>query len=265
MATSLASRRDDLRRIALALKAASEVVGSIQPNTLRVDFKSEGSPVTAVDHAINEQLRQRLVRGDEGWLSEETADEPSRLAKRRAWVVDPLDGTKEFIQGIPEWCISVGLVEDGQAVAGGIYNPATGELFLGSRETGVTLNGKPVRQRTCRELKDAIVLASRSEMGRGEWDRFDDGPFVIRPLGSVAYKLAYVAAGLAEATWTLLPKHEWDVAAGVALVTAAGGTVKTLPNVSPRFNRAEPRFHGLAAFSRGSEDLFQNLLKEFQE
>jgi myo-inositol-1(or 4)-monophosphatase len=96
-----------------------------------------------------------------------------------------------------------------------------------------------------------VVLASRSESERGEWGGSDDFPWVIRPVGSVAYKLARVAAGLADATWTRTPKHEWDVAAGVALVTAAGGYARCWNGEPPVFNQPSPKFDGLIAAAPG--------------
>jgi myo-inositol-1(or 4)-monophosphatase len=234
-----------LSRIQAALQAASLVASKFTPGAVEFKFKTGDDPVTAADHAINDVLREMLVCTGEGWLSEETTDDLARVSKKRLWVVDPLDGTREFVAGIPEWCISVGLVEDGEAVAGGICNPCTGEMIVGSRTSGVTYNGKPVRVSSRQDLAGAVVLGSRSESKRGEWDRFQNGSFTVRPMGSVAYKLGLVAAGLADATWTLVPKHEWDVAGGTALVQAAGGIVRTLDNVPVRFNSANPKLCGL--------------------
>jgi myo-inositol-1(or 4)-monophosphatase len=169
-----------------------------------------------------------------------------RLAAR-VWVVDPIDGTREFIEGIPEWCISIGLLEADVPVAGGILNPATGELVLGSIETGVTLNGVPVRVAEPGRGAAVTVLASRSETRRGEWEGFGAEAVVVRPCGSVAYKLGLVAAGLADATWTLVPKSEWDVAAGCALVRAAGGVVTLVDGGEPRFNKRDPTFANFVA------------------
>ena len=188
-------RREDLRRIAEGIECALEVIRGFAPGEVTVDYKGNNDPVTVIDRTVDERLRELLPRDPEGWLSEETADDRSRLTKRRVWIVDPLDGTREFVDKIPEWCVSIGLVEDGRPVAGGICNPATGEIFLGSIETGVTLNGNPPERRSPGKPKDAVVLASRSETKRGEWERFRDAPFTIRPMGSVAYKLACVAGG----------------------------------------------------------------------
>jgi myo-inositol-1(or 4)-monophosphatase len=162
-------------------------------------------------------------------------------------VVDPLDGTREFVKGIPEFCVSIGFVESGRPVAGGIYNPATDEVFLGSVESGVTYNGQPAQPSRRRTLDGALILASRSEVKRGEWKPFENAGFEIRPMGSVAYKLALVSAGLADVTFTLTPKNEWDVVAGAALVQSAGGFVSTLEKTDLTANRRDPLLSGLLA------------------
>jgi myo-inositol-1(or 4)-monophosphatase len=251
------SRTLDIERIESALTLALEVARQYTPGAVEWEEKSGGGgwdPVTEADQAIDELLREHLPRADEGWLSEETRDDPSRLRKRRVWVVDPLDGTREFVQGIPEWCVSVGLVEEGRAVAGGIVNPATGELVLGAEGEGVTLNGEPAGSGRRAGLEGAVVLASRSEVKRGEWERFSEAPFQVKPCGSVAYKLALVGAGLADATWTLVPKNEWDVAAGAALVLASDASVVHADGLRPSFNRADPL---LPNFLAGEPDLLE--------
>lgn len=241
------SNPESLVRIQEALQAAVSAVARFVPGRVDADYKPGHDPVTEADRVANSVLREALVRKGEGWLSEESIDDKERLSKERVWVVDPLDGTREFVGGIPEWCVSVALVERERAVAGGICNPATSELILGSLETGVTLNGKPVRASQRETLERALVLASRSEVKRGEWERFRNAPFIVRAVGSVAYKLALVASGVADATWTLVPKHEWDVAAGVVLVEAAGGFVVDLKSDLIRFNSPSALLSGLVA------------------
>lgn len=234
-------------RINDALDAAAQAVSGFIPGKTKAEFKRDQDPVTEADRAANRVLREILVRDGEGWLSEESVDDPERLKREWVWVVDPLDGTREFVEGIPEWCISIGLIERGQAVAGGILNPATGEKILGALGNGVTYNGEPARPSQRATLTGALVLGSRSESKRGEWKRFEGGPFQIRPMGSVAYKLGLVASGKADATWTLVPKNEWDVAAGTALVLAAGGFVRRLEGEPPTFNNPSPLMTGLIA------------------
>jgi len=240
--------RPILVRIHEALEAAGAALAGFVPGAVASSQKSSGrGPVTEADRAVNRVLRDVLLRDGEGWLSEESVDDFDRLEKSRVWIVDPLDGTLEFIAGIPEWCVSVGWIENGRAVAGGIYNPVTREQFLGSLETGVTYNGSPAAASKKDGLSGALVLASRSEVKRGEWDDFQNASFMVRSTGSVAYKLALVAAGLADATWTLSPKNEWDVAAGVALIESAGGFVQNLENSPLTFNRQSSLLSGLIA------------------
>jgi myo-inositol-1(or 4)-monophosphatase len=236
-----------LQRIQSALEASREVFARFTPGAIETEYKAGHDPVTEADRALDAVLRKELLRDGEGWLSEESVDDPIRLQRSRVWVVDPLDGTREFVKGIPEFCVSIGFVEDGRPAAGGIYNPATNESFLGSIESGVTYNGKPSLPSQRTSLDGALVLASRSEVKRGEWKPFENSAFNIRAMGSVAYKLALVAAGLADVTFTLTPKNEWDVAAGAALVLSAGGFVSTLENTPLRCNNKNPLLSGLLA------------------
>ncbi|MFZ0798433.1 MAG: 3'(2'),5'-bisphosphate nucleotidase CysQ [Terriglobales bacterium] len=241
------SSAETLERIQAALEAARAVLDRFTPGAIEAEFKVGHDPVTEADRAVDNILRKNLLRAGEGWLSEETVDDFTRLDNTRVWVVDPLDGTREFVQGIPEFCVSIAMVENGIPVAGGICNPATDELILGSRETGVTYNGKPAQPSQRKDLHGALVLASRSEVKRGEWKQFESAEFKIRPMGSVAYKLGLVAAGRADLTFTLVPKNEWDVAAGAALVESVGGWVLKLDNSPLRCNQKSPLISGLLA------------------
>ena len=238
---------DILNRIQSALHAASEVFARFTAGQIEAEYKAGHDPVTEADRAVDAVLREKLLRDGEGWLSEESVDDLSRLEKSRVWVVDPLDGTREFVMGLPEFSVSIGLVEDGRPVAGGILNPATKETILGAVDCGVLYNGKPAQPSQRKSLSGALILASRSEVKRGEWTQFQSGEFEVRALGSVAYKLGLVAAGLADITFTLTPKNEWDVAAGAALVASAGGFVATLDHAPLRCNNRNPLLSGLMA------------------
>lgn len=254
------SRSDDLARITEALAAAAEVLERFTPGEVESELKDGGDPLTAADTAVNDVLAEVLRGGDEGWLSEESADDERRLDCARVWVVDPIDGTREFIDGIPEWCVSIGLVEDGVPVAGGILSPPNGHLIVGSDETGVVCNGSPTTTTATSDIRGALVLASRSEVRRGEWERFFATPIAVRNMGSVAYKLSLVGAGLADATWTLVPKNEWDVAGGAALVRAGGGQVFGTDGTDAIFNRADPLMDGFIAVAPGLSDQVRELL-----
>ncbi len=250
-----------LTRIREALEVAGETLARFVPGTVASSPKSSGrGPVTEADRAVNCVLKEVLVHDGEGWLSEESIDNLERMEKSRVWIVDPLDGTLEFIAGIPEWCVSIALIERRRPVAGGIYNPATRELFLGSISTGVSYNGRPVQASQRTELAGAVVLASRSEVKRGDWQAFENAPLVVRPTGSVAYKLALVSAGLADATWTLTPKNEWDIAAGVALIESSGGFALGLQDTPLTFNGQSPLIPGLIAGGNGLREEISRFL-----
>lgn len=254
---------DHLQIEARIVQSLREAVVALAPHVsgkVGVEYKRGDDPVTEADRAVNRVLQKILLQDGEGWFSEETVDDFGRLEKERVWIVDPLDGTREFVAGIPEWCVSVAMVENGSVIAGGICNPATQEIFLGSVRSGLTYNGKPCRASQRSSLEGAVVLASRSEIKRGEWEKFKDRPFEVRPTGSVAYKLALVAAGLADATWTLSPKHEWDIAAGVALVMASGGIVQTLDNSPLSFNKRDALLPGLTACGPNLKGSIETLL-----
>lgn len=250
-----------LARIQEALEWAADVLKPFESGSARLRLKGGDELVTAADHAVNRVLHGILWRKGEGWLSKGSADDGPRLNNDRVWMVDPIGGRREFIAGVPEYCVSIAFVEQGVAVAGGILNPATHETFLGGAGAGVTYLGEDVPAASGAGLAGATVLASRQEVMRGEWEAFRKSGFAIRPLGSVACRLARVAAGLADATWTLTPKHQWEVAAGVALVEASGGFVSTLDFRRPVFNRDNALLRGLVASRRNLEGEIVKLLR----
>src|SRR5438552_3845947 len=179
------SYSDVLERIQAAIEAAKLVFRRFTPGEIAAEYKAGHDPVTEADRELDTVLRRNLLREGEGWLSEESADDHSRLLRSRVWVVDPLDGTREFVAGIPEFCVSIALVDGGRPVAGGICNPATDEVFLGSIDSGLTYNGRMARASQRRTLDGALVLASRSETNRGEWTNFQNATFKVKAMGSV--------------------------------------------------------------------------------
>ena len=241
----MSARPEDLQHIASALDTVAVLFEDFLSREVTVEHKAPGDPVTEADYAVDRALRDLLPRPGEGWLSEETEDDRARLDCERVWIVDPIDGTREFVAGIPEWGISIGLVVGGLAVAGGFLNPASGLRVIGGIGIGCEANGKTTQVSDGPSLANTTVLASRSEYGRGEWTAYEGLGFTVQATGSVAHKLALVAAGQADATWSMIHKNEWDVAGGVALIAAAGG-VCALPDGSPpRFNRPDPLIDGL--------------------
>jgi len=250
-----------IEHIRAALLGAGEILlrNASRPDR-DIQRKSDGQPVTLADLEADDYLRQTLPREGEGWLSEETEDDLIRLEQDIVWIVDPLDGTKEFIHGIGDWSVSIGLCVDGEPVAGGIHNPTTGELVVGAVGTGIFLGAEAAAPSDREQLQDAVVVASRNELRRGEWQRFAAEPFTVRGVGSVAYKMSLVACGRADAMWTFLPKNEWDVAAGVALLRAGGGSVWRPDDEPLRFNRRNTRLPGIIATGRRLEQPVRQLL-----
>jgi len=228
--------------------------------------KSKDNPVTHADLEADRKIHGLISEAfpDDGWLSEETADSAERLAKERVWIVDPLDGTKEFIGHIPEFCVCIGLTIGGRAVLGACYNPASDELFAGIVGQGATYNGAPVRVSAVAELAQTRVLASRSEDKRGEWDPFKSSVQVVLT-GSVAFKLALIAAAKADATFSLTPKNEWDICSGTALIEAAGGRVTGLDGKPLVFNRPKTKLDGLIASNGVLHEKLQRLIRERSE
>ncbi|MBF0284989.1 MAG: 3'(2'),5'-bisphosphate nucleotidase CysQ [Magnetococcales bacterium] len=233
-----------------------------------IRFKGVDNPLTQADLEADRIIRQHVAAAfpDDGWLSEESLDDPIRLSKERVWVVDPIDGTKEFIQGVPEFALSIALVAGDRVVAGCVYAPAAqdgrGDYIAGSRGGGVWFNGHPARVSDRDELSNALALASRSEVARGEWEPFR-GEFRVADCGSIALKLARVAVGRGDLAFTLLPKNEWDVAAGVLLIEEAGGRVSGKEGTPFRFNQPQGEFPGvIASNGRLHEALLKRLAQE---
>lgn len=240
----------DLVQALAAVAEADAAVMRAFGTDQRVTHKSPDQPVTAADLEADRILRERLLaeRGEYGWLSEETSDRPDRLARARVWIVDPIDGTRSFIQARPEFAISVGLAERGRAVVGVVSNPATGEVFWAVRGAGAyrrTADGAEARLRVQDDVAPATLLASRSEIAAGEFEPLAE--WKLLPTGSTAYKLARVAQGVGTAFLSRGPKSEWDVCAGALIVQEAGGVVTDLHGADVSYNRPDPYVHGILA------------------
>lgn len=240
---------DTLSQTVRITRAAGDVIMRFYRSSFDVRDKMPDNPVTDADFAADNLLKERLLAllPQAGWLSEETVDNPERLEKELVWVVDPLDGTKEFVMGIPEFSVSVALVQDGEPLLGVILNPASGELYTAARGQGLRFNDGAGSVSDRASLQGAVVDASRSEWKRGEFDPFKE-TVTVNVMGSIAYKLARVAAGQADATWSRGPKNEWDICAGALLVQEAGGQCVDLNGAPFTFNRpAGPKVNGIIA------------------
>lgn len=228
-----------------AAREAGDEVARLRRSGLRYGRKAGHELVSEADIHAAELLHDRLAARfpGVGWLSEEHHDTAERLRCDRVWVVDPIDGTREYLMGLPEYAISVALVVEGEPALGVVYNPATGEM----RAAGCW----DAREREPGEFRNGFeVLVGRGEHG------YDDLPPLPRDarsrgIGSVAYRMALVAAGTGDAVLTGYGRAEWDVAAGAALCRAAGLRVTDAPGAPLRFNQREPHVRGLLVAEPG--------------
>ena len=252
----------------LASKAAIEA-GKVILEYYKADYeikeKSYHNPVTTADHASDKVLKKILLneRPRYGWLSEETADSPDRLTKEYVWVVDPIDGTKEFIEGIPNFVVSIGLVQNGNPILGVLFNPITKEIFTGLKDSGAYLNGKNIKCNKVLNVSDMVILNSRSESNRGLWDPYNHIFGSLKAVGSVAYKLGLTAAGKSDIFASLRPKNEWDICAGNCIIDEAGGKFIDLNGKKIEYNQLKTLITpGLIAGDKSAVDKTLEVLKE---
>jgi myo-inositol-1(or 4)-monophosphatase len=218
-------------------------------------FKAPGQVVTAADVDVDRLLYNSLTGAfpEDGWLSEERADDRARLQRERVWMVDPIDGTRAFANGLPEFAISVALLRADAPVVG-----ATGECFEAERGCGAWCGGARLRVSTHDALQGARLLSSRTEMGRRNWQALmPEATFTA--LSSLAYKLALVAAGRFDGLISRRACHDWDIAAAQLLVAEAGGRLTGPDGAALVLNRPDPRHSGLAA--AGADGLHRALLE----
>ncbi len=225
-----------------AVRDAGRLALSFFGNGPRQWTKGDSTPVSEADLAVNDLLRERLQgeRPGYGWLSEETEDDDSRLGCDRVWVVDPIDGTRSFLKGVPHWTVSVALIENGVPVIGCVFNPAEGELFTAHRGTGARLNGKDIQVSGCNSIGGCRMMGHAFVFDRKRWrDPWPEMETETR--NSMAYRLCLVASGDWDATFTITSKADWDVAAADLIVSEAGGRVSTHDGTALVYNQPVPK------------------------
>jgi myo-inositol-1(or 4)-monophosphatase len=248
------SRPDTLEDARARLGAAVDEAGALALRHFRNPgehwYKGPGQVVTEADLQVDALLRERLLGAppDAGWLSEESRDDGSRFAAQRVWIVDPIDGTRAFADGIPEFTISIALVDQGVPVLGVVLNPATGERFEAGRGAGATLNGRSLRVSGRTALAGARLLSSRGEIGKRRWRELIPEA-EVRTMGSLAYKLALIATGRFDGLLSLRRTHDWDIAAALLILEEAGAVLSDAAGRPLRLNRDPPRHDGLVAAS----------------
>jgi myo-inositol-1(or 4)-monophosphatase len=210
--------------------------------------KAPGNPVGIADLEVDAYLMERLLgaRPDDGWLSEETADTDARLTKRRVWIVDSIDGTRDFIRGRTGWAVSVALVEDGVVTVAALAAPARGQLFAALRGHGSQCNGKRLRVSGRTELASIRLPIDIANMSASFWPEPWPGEAVEKP-NSLALRMAKLASNEADGWMEGRSISEWDVAASELILTEAGGMVTDRAGRPLVFNKPEPVIHGIAA------------------
>jgi len=254
------TRQDDLDLVRDAAREAGEVARWWLNKGARSWNKSPGNPVTEADIAVNDLLRDRLAgaRPDYGWVSEETPPDPAARACNRTFIVDPIDGTRAFMEGKPGFCISIALSDGGRPVLGVLFNPVTGELFHAAEASGAWLNADRITCSAAGNVSTArlIVRPDRLKFSLGRCEPqttlLDDVP------SSIAYRMALVAAGRWDAVVSSGPKADWDLAAASVILQEAGGIVTDLEGKALRFGGETPSHDGLA----GAGEMLHPLLLE---
>ncbi len=214
-------------QLAAVVREAGELARAAFGKPMKTWLKDKSSPVSETDIAVDGFLKGRLahVAPDVGWLSEETADSPARLAATRVWVVDPIDGTRAFIAGRPDWTVSVALVEKERPVLGALYAPMSDEFFLASAGAGVTCNGRPLAVTLGDSVAGAWIGGPKGLTER--LARIAPAIRVAPLVHSVALRFARVTAGTFDAAFASRNCRDWDLAAADLLVHEAGGALTT--------------------------------------
>lgn len=240
----------ELDTIRLALDQVRARLQRMTYEGLKVQNKSDGSPVTNADLEVNQILQQALLGTFPGdsWLSEESPDNTPRQHTQRVWILDPIDGTKPFIKGLPYYTISLALIDQGQPAIGVIFNPATQEYFCAIQGEQATLNAQPIHVQTASSKGTRCTfLVNAWQVNQATLNTWGEEHHCPPILGSIAYSLALVASGHVDGVINVGLQNEWDIAAGLLIVQAAGGLVfdKNLKPIS--CNQPNPLVNGIVA------------------
>lgn len=259
------SWEDDLALICDAARQAGDIALGFFGRSPEVWWKNEGrSPVSAADFAANNRLQSLLLmaRPHYGWLSEETDDDSARLTAQTLFVIDPIDGTRSFINGDKTWCVSVAVVHNGRPVAGVLVAPALGEEFSAVIDGPALKNGAPIAVSETHG-KEALTLAATDEVLKSFRPEFRSGITRSAHIPSLAYRLAMVAEGRIDGTIVRRNSHDWDLAAADLILDRAGGQVVDIDGRPLVYNR-EDVTHGMLCSGGPSvvESLLHNVVAQ---
>jgi myo-inositol-1(or 4)-monophosphatase len=260
------SPRDRLARDAALLTGTVREAGALARSMFRTELKNwtkgASSPVSEADIAVNELLENRLrsATPDYGWLSEESVDDEARLGKPLVWIVDPIDGTRGYLAGREDWCVSVALVEDASPVLAAVFVPVSDEFFFASRGGGAFRNDVPIRATAGTGLDFSRIAGPKPLV-----ERLNRGPDEISlypRIGSLALRLCRVAEGRLDAAFAGGQSRDWDLAAANLIVQEADGNMTALSGDSILYNRREVTHGVLVAAGRdrhaGIVEYFRN-------
>jgi myo-inositol-1(or 4)-monophosphatase len=246
--------RDILTRDAALLTDTVREAGALALSLFGTDLKNwtkgASSPVSEADIAVNDLLESRLraATPDYGWLSEESVDDEARLEKRLVWIVDPIDGTRGYLAGREDWCVSVALVENGSALLAAVFAPASDEFFFAARGQGATRNAVPVFATSGTELDFSRVAGPKPLVERLSRQT---GEITLHPrIGSLALRLCRVAQGSLDAAFAGGQSRDWDLAAANLIVQEANGNMTALSGDAILYNRREVTHGVLVAAGR---------------
>lgn len=242
-------REPDLDLLIDAARAAGDIATQFTGKTARKWEKPDGAgPVTEADLAVNAMLEDRLrgARPDYGWLSEETEDDPARLTRDMVFIIDPIDGTRSFVEGTRTWAHSLAVAHKGEVVAGVVYLPLRDMLYAAAKGQGATLNGTPLSGSDKTDLRQAQILSARPNLNAKHW-RGAVPPFGRAYRPSLAYRMALVAQGRFDGMLTLRPTWEWDIAAGQIIQAEAGVVSSDRQGQRLRFNSPNAQLNGIVA------------------
>jgi myo-inositol-1(or 4)-monophosphatase len=249
-------------RLAIAVREAGALALSTFQKPLKSWIKGESSPVSEADIAVDHLLRERLTADTPhfAWLSEESVDDPARLDARFVWIVDPIDGTRAYIAGLPDWTVSVALVENGRPVAACLYAPVLEEFYLAVAGAGATLNGAAIAASPGTTLADARIAGPKALIEK--LVAAEPSIAAMPRVRSLALRLARVAQGTCDAAFAGGNSHDWDLAAADLLVHEAGGALTPFDGGALIYNRPEPRHGMLVAAGRDRHATLIKLLRD---
>jgi len=246
--TIRAALRDALATI---VREAGALATSFRGEGLKFWNKHGDSPVSEADLAVDKLLRERLTQlvPDAAWLSEETEDDRARLTAARLWVVDPIDGTRAYVNGRTDWSVSVALVEHGRPIAGAVFAPMEDGLYLATAGDGATLDGVGLKLRSSESFDDARAAGPKPMLGK----LAEQAPTLVASpkIHSLALRLARVASGKLGIAFASNDSHDWDIAAADIIVHEAGGALTTLAGDPLVYNSHDARHGALVAAGPG--------------